>query len=62
MEDLGALFCQGEIYRSLVAGTPRLEGPSCDVVLQKFMIDDVDYGWDQLPDVFRPRNKCLDIA
>lgn len=52
MHDLRAGFAQVWVDWTLVAGTPRLEGPRCNVVLQEFVIDDVDDGRYQLLDVF----------
>jgi hypothetical protein len=50
--NLWALFVREIIHRPFVAGTSCLEGAGCDVVLEEFLVDDVDYCWDEGFDVF----------
>lgn len=39
-----------------------MEGPRCDVILEKLLIYEVDYCRDQLLDVFVAGQECFDIA
>ena len=49
------------IDRSRVRRCLRLEGSRCDVVLEEFLVDDVDDGRDQLFDVLCACSECIDV-
>jgi hypothetical protein len=61
-QNLRRVLCRQLLDRPLRARVPSRERPRRDVVLQDFLVDDVDDGGDELLDVFGAGEERVDVA
>jgi hypothetical protein len=62
MQNLGTVFVRHLIDRAFEGGAACCESTGCDIVLEKFLVDDVDDGRNKSLDVFCASDESFDVT